>query len=243
MESDYCDVVSTNRSQHSGGAGMGTGTKATSTPRSNYRVDDFDPFDDRAMSKDSIQSRPLGGVGGNGVLLSVATILPPPTCSMCGGDVGDFLSASNGTSTVGMTMTPGDKSRDKHRDSSSSSSNDRRVPEALVCLDCRARSRREKKLLNRLPKQAGTTHTTHSSSYSFNTLYQYPRLIHTHTVCHPFVLDRRNHITVTFAHSTYTSCRNTLYQCGATQHNLSTRLTHRTYSLTSNHLINNQPLC
>ena len=157
---------------------MGTGTKATSTPRSNYntygRVDDFDPFDDRAMSKDSIQSRPLGGVGGNGVLLSVATILPPPTCSMCGGDVGDFLSASNGTSTVGMTMTPGDKSRDKHRDSSSSSSNDRRVPEALVCLDCRARSRREKKLLNRLPKQttiaAGTTLTTHSSSYSLNTL-------------------------------------------------------------------------
>ena len=185
MESDYCDVVSTNRSQHSGtGTGTGNGNNTNSkasSPRgsssshntygrtggsghSTYGglADDLDMFDDRAMSKDSSRTGPLG-VGGSSRVgpSSVATALPP-TCSACGSDIGDFLSLETNRATIGMI--PGEKNRDNsHNNHSSASSSgsgsgnsgssiDRCGQEALVCLDCRARSRREKKLLNRLPK-------------------------------------------------------------------------------------------
>ena len=205
METDYCDVVSTNRSQQSGGgsSSASTGTKATapSPPRSNHSTrgsdnDHEDIFDDRAMSKHSSTTRPVGvGIGNNRGLSVVVDSRSPPTCSVCGGDVGDYLSQSQ-QSNGGIGTTPGEKNKDHHWDhnrdhnhnhshhnnNSSNGSIDRRTnhhPETMMCLDCRARSRREKKLLNRLPKQSiGTTIVSNSQESKADHSYSSSLLSH-----------------------------------------------------------------
>jgi hypothetical protein len=90
-----------------------------------------------------------------------------PLCSACGGDVSDYLqlqelhlsavpgakaasASSSSASTTGGLKGSTNSSSNSNSNSSSSSGSD-------LCLDCRARSRREKKLLSRLPKGMATS--------------------------------------------------------------------------------------
>ena len=157
MEGD-CDVISTNRS---GGRSSKSSPRAEreAFPTGNQppqprggggggRANHSSSSGSNSSFWDEDEDRRAGGKGRGGGFVQ---------CTACGGDVGEYFPQDmDMLPAVGPLAAPGTASA--------------RQPTAAgtdICLDCRARSRREKKLLSRLPKAVlaaptGATVPTHA---------------------------------------------------------------------------------